>query len=325
MPEPLVTQEQQRDVLIAGGGPAGLSAALILGRCLRNVLVCDTGRPRNARAPGVHGFLTRDGVEPAELRRLARAELARYETVEVRDIEVTDLACRPEGGFLGTLADGTLVHARYVLLATGVRDVVPQVPGFDTFYGRGVFHCPYCDGWENRRQPLAAYGQGRKGEQLALELTAWSDDVVLLTDGQARLSMKDRERLTRAGVVVREDRVSRVEGADHLEQVVFEDGSALPRRAVFFTGNQEQASDLASRLGCSFTRKGAVSTGTYEMSKVPGLFVAGDSSHDVQMAVIAAAEGARAAFAINQALIREKLSEVGAARPPNLVGEGQAP
>jgi thioredoxin reductase len=199
-----------------------------------------------------------------------------------------------------------------------VRDELPQLPGFDELYGRGVFHCPYCDGWEVRRQPLAAWGHGRKGLGLALELTAWSDDVVLLTNGKARLSQRDRERLTRAGVVVCEDRVTRLEGAEGLERVVFEDGLTLPRRALFFTCPPVQRSDLASRLGCRFTRKGAVSTGDYEMSKVPGLFVAGDASHDVQMAIIAAAEGARAAFAINQALIKDDLSEVGAAAPPDL-------
>jgi thioredoxin reductase len=313
----------RRDVLVVGGGPAGLSAALILGRCLRHVLVCDNGQPRNTRAPGVNGFLTRDGVAPAELRRLAREQLARYETVELRDVEVTDIVCQPEMGFFATLSDGTRLHARYVLLATGVRDELPQLPGFDELYGKGVFHCPYCDGWELRGQPLAAFGRGRAGEKLALELTAWSDDVVLLTDGKARLSQRDRERLTRASVVVREDRVAALEGSGSLERVRFADGSALERRGLFFANKPVQRSSLAERLGCRFTRKGAVSTGEFEMSIVPGVFVVGDASHDVQMAIVAAAEGARAAFSINQALIREDLSDVGAAKPPDL--QKQAP
>jgi thioredoxin reductase len=294
------------DVIVVGAGPAGLSAALILGRCRRRVLVCDTGRPRNAASGGLHGFLSRDGIKPTELLRVGREQLRPYDTVELRDVEVTDADCR-EGGFEVTLKDGSRLACRMLLLATGVVDRVPPVPGVEGLYGRSVFHCPYCDAWEVRDQPLAAYGRKQAGVNLALELTVWSGDVVLCTDG-ARLPAEGRERLGRHGIPVREEKIAALEGDDGvLRRVVFAGGPPLPRRALFFSTGYEQRSDLAARLGCDFTRRGAVQAGKFEATNVPRLFVAGDASRDVQLAVVAAAEGAKAAFAINSALLKEDL------------------
>jgi thioredoxin reductase len=295
-------------VIIVGGGAAGLSAALVLGRACRRVLVCDGGSPRNAATQALHGFLTRDGVAPGEFRRLARAELRPYDTVEIRDVAVTDAACE-ESRFRVTTADGTTCHARKLLLATGVVDHVPEIAGLRELYGRTVFHCPYCDGWELRGQPIAVYGRGERGYGLALELTAWSRDLVLVTDGPSELEDDQRVRLETQRIPVEERRVARLDGRDGLlERVVFQNGPALPRRALFFTTSQSQRSPLTSRLGCTLTDKGTVRTGPYETTHLPGLFVAGDASRAVQWVVVAAAEGAEAAFAISQALLKEDLA-----------------
>lgn len=296
------------DVIIVGGGPAGLSAALLLGRCRRRVLVCDSGQYRNAASRATHGFLTRDGSDPAESRRIACEQLRRYETVELRPVEVTD-AVRVNDRFEVALPDGTRLTSRKLLLATGVVDQVPAIPGLEPLYGRSVFHCPYCDGWEVRDQPLAVYGRGVRGRGLALELTAWSDDLVLCTDGPADLRVGDRERLARNGIVIREERIARLEGTDGLlERIVFTSGEALARAALFFNTGQRQRSDLPAKLGCQFTPSGDVWTGAYEASNVPGLYVAGDASRLVQLAIVAAAEGAEAAFAINTALLKKDLA-----------------
>ena len=297
------------DVVVVGAGPAGLSAALILGRCRRRVLVCDTGRPRNAAAQAIHGYLTRDGIPPLEFLACAREELGRYPTVELRGIEVIGAACRSDHTFDVTLADDSVVRSRKLLLATGVMDNLPTIDGFRELYGRSVFHCPYCDGWEVRDQPIAIYGRGARGLGLALELTAWSGDLTLCTDGPSEIAPDDLARLARNGVTVRDDRVARLEGHDGaLTHVVFQSGERLPRRALFFTTGQFQRSDLSARLGCEINEKGTVRTGKYEATHLEGLYVAGDASRAVQWVVVAAAEGAEAAFAINSDLIKADLT-----------------
>ena len=295
------------DVIIVGAGPAGLSAALILGRCRRRVLVCDAGHPRNAVTHALHGFLTRDGVEPAEFLRLAREQLRPYETVELRQTTVTD-ATRLPTHFELTLRDGRQISSRKLLLATGVVDDLPEIAGFSELYGRSVFHCPYCDGWELRDQPLAIYGRGENGSGLALELTLWSRDLVLCTDGSSELSAEQLERLARHNIAIREDKIVRLKGVEGLlESIEFANGEAVARSGMFFSTGQRQGSDLPKKLGCKFAEEGCVDTGEYESTNVPGLYVAGDASRLVQFVVVAASEGAQAAVAINKELMQEEL------------------
>ncbi|HET8837052.1 MAG TPA: NAD(P)/FAD-dependent oxidoreductase [Gemmatimonadales bacterium] len=293
---------------MAGAGPAGLSAALMLGRCRRRVLVCDTGMPRNRWSHAVHGFLTRDGTPPAQLLDLARAELRPYDTVELCEARVID-AVRVSDGFVVRCEDGREIRSRKLLLATGVLDELPAIPGIEAFYGRSVHHCPYCDGWEWRDQPIASYGREEHGAALALSLSVWSRDVVVCTDGPATMSAVTRARLRARGIRVREERVVRLEGeAGLLERIVFDAGEPERRCALFFATGQRQASDLPARLGCRFTAQGAVATGKCEATNVPGLYVCGDASKEAQFVVVAAAEGAEAGMAINQALLEEELA-----------------
>jgi thioredoxin reductase len=297
------------DCIIVGAGPAGLSAALMLGRCRRRVLVCDAGESRNARSKGLHNYLTRDGIAPLEFLRLARKEVEEYPTIEFLPAEVKD-ARRTSDGFTVVLADRTELGARKLLLATGVVDDLPDIDGLRPLYGTSVHHCPYCDGWEWRDQPIAIFGRGEEGFALALALTVWSDDLVLCTDGPSRLTRTQREQLERVGIAVREDEVVRLEGQrGWLSRVIFAEGEPLPRRALFLSSAQHQRSDLALRLGCRFTEKGAVNTGSCEATDVPGLYVAGDASKDTQFVIVAAAEGAEAGMAINKALLKDDLAQ----------------
>ena len=254
----------------------------------------------------MHGFLGRDGGSPHEFLSIARAELQAYETVTFCEDEALEI--QPlEGGFAVVLRQAGVRRCRKVLLATGVVDRVPAIAGIERFYGRSVHHCPYCDGWEKREQPLAAYGQGEKGCGLALMLTLWSRDIVLCTDGPANLSDVQHQQLARHGIAVREDPIACVEGtADGvLDRVVFVTGEKLARRALFFNTGQTQRSSLFTKLQCNFTDKGGVVSRDTEETSVAGVYVAGDASRDVQLVIVAAAEGARVAVAINKALLQE--------------------
>jgi thioredoxin reductase len=297
------------DCVVVGAGPAGLSAALMLGRCRRTVLVCDVGHPRNVRSAGLHNYLTRDGIQPAELLQLGRAELGRYHSVEFRGVEVLD-ATRSSDGFRVVCADGRQLSSRKLLLATGVVDELPAIEGLEALYGTSVHHCPYCDGWEWRDQPVGIYGRGEEGLALALGLTAWTEDLVLCTDGPSGLSPENLEQLSGEGIEVREEPLARLEGNDgYLERVIFRNEESLPRRALFVCAGQHQRSALARKLGCRFTEKGAVVTGSCEATEVPGLYVAGDASKEAQFAIVAAAEGAEAGMAINKALLKDDLAQ----------------
>jgi len=289
------------DVIVIGGGPAGLSAALVLGRCRRRVMVCDAGQPRNASAQALHGYLTRDGISPRELLRLGREELHPY-GIELRNVSVTDVVPAADG-FDVRLDTGERLVARSVLVATGVRDHIPDIPGLDECYGISVHHCPYCDGWEERDRIVAVIGHGAGGAGLALSLKTWSDRVVLCTNGRPRVGSGHRAQLAAHGITIVDRRIAQVDHTDgRIRALVMQRGEPVACEAVFFSAGQTQQSDLPKRLGCDITRGGTVKTNRLGQTCVPGLYVVGDASRDVQFVIVAAAEGAKAAVAINKAL-----------------------
>jgi thioredoxin reductase len=280
-----------------------LSAALMLGRCRRRVLVCDRGEPRNQRSTALHGYLTRDGIAPSDFLDAARRELVPY-GIEFRCRAIKG-ARRDRDGFSVQLVDGRRERSRFLLLASGVKDRLPEVPGVAECYGRSVFHCPYCDGWESRDKRLGVLGP--HAVPLALSLKTWSSNVVLCTHG-GRLDVAARRRLADNGIALRTATVARLAHVDgRVTHIDFVDGARLPCDALFFGTGQYQQDSLAERLGCAFNRKGTVTTGTLCDTNVPGVFVAGDASHDAQFVAVAAAEGIKAAVAINQALQRAEL------------------
>ena len=310
------------DVVIVGGGPAGLNAALILGRCRRRVLVCDSGTPRNAAAQALHGFLTRDGTPPLELVRLGREELRPYD-IHVRQARVTAVE-RRASDFEITIGGAERVRSQSILLATGVCDQLPSIPGLRECYGISVHHCPYCDGWEHRDESLAVIGRGQSAAGLALSLRTWTGRVTLCTNGPPRLTAKQAGQLRARDIAVRAERIQDVEHQDgRVTQLILKASEPVACKGVFLSSTQAQQSEFAKSLGCEFNRKGTVKTDNLGKTCIPRVFVVGDASRDVQFAIVAAAEGAKAGVAINKALQEQDgLALTDTAEPPRRLAEG---
>ncbi len=309
------------DAVIVGGGPAGLSAALVLGRCLRRVLVCDAGLPRNAPARIFNGFLSRDGSTPAEFLEICRKQLRRYETVELRKVKVEDVE-RGDRRFTVVLETGERIVTRLILLASGLVDELPQIEGLKQFYGKTAHSCPYCDGWESRGEPMAVAGGNQCAVDLAIELLLWSKDVVLCTNGSLTCDEKSRAQLQRAAVRIIDTPIARLEGeGEELRGIRFTDRSFLPRKVLFFSPEQHQRSPLAERLGCGFCPDDVccIESGDDTATCVPGVYAAGNASKGVQLVIAAAAEGTLAAVAMNNALL-EADAETGALADAEIAG-----
>jgi thioredoxin reductase len=291
------------DALIVGAGPGGLSCALNLARCMRKIAIFDDGVARNDVAREVHGFITRDGAAPGELKRIAREELMKY-GVEVRRAHVDDVK-RVRGGFEIDV-DGTTLTARKLVLATGLVDTLPEIEGFESFYGTSIWHCPHCDGYEARGRKLAVLANGKESVGLALSMRVFTDDVILLTNG-VRLDDKRRDKCGVHTLRCIDKAIVRFEGrAGQLEYVVFDDGERLARNGLFFHLGTKQRSDLPAKLGCEFDRHGeVVRMNRGEESSSPGVYVVGDASEDARLIVVAAAEGAKAAVHIHKRLREE--------------------
>jgi thioredoxin reductase len=291
--------DERWEVVIVGGGAAGLSAALVLGRARRWTLVLDAGEQSNRPAHGIGGLLGHDGLAPAELYRKGRQELRAYPSVEVRDARVTGGAPDEGGGFVLSTAAGEVVRAERVVLATGMTYAVPDLPGLAPLWGDTAFHCPYCHGWEVRDGALAVLGAGH-GVHRALLLQGWSRDVVLLTDGPAELDDAERSVLSSAGITVDERPVAGVTAHDgRLSAVVFADGTELPRDGLLVFSPLRQRTGLAEELGAALDERGAVDVDGFGRTTVPGLYAAGDVSTLLPQVAAAVAEGSRVAAVLN--------------------------
>lgn len=296
------------DVVIVGGGPAGLSAALVLGRGRRSALLVDGETPRNARAHQIHNFVTRDGTPPKEFRAIARAQLVPYDSVAVRDATVTKIAV-VEGGFDVTIGDDAApVRARRVLLASGVRDEQPAIEGVAERWGTSIFQCPYCHGWEYRDQPWGVLMTSDPLVEWATFLTNWAKPLVAFTNG-ATLSAESVQKLEGAGVQVEAEPIARIVGtAEGMDRIELRSGKSLPCKALAIRPVQRPV-DLVIELGLERDDNGFVRVNPMTReSSVPGLHVAGDANTMMQSAINAAADGTMSGAMINHALVVENIA-----------------
>ena len=291
------------DVVVVGGGAAGLSAALVLVRAGRTVSIVDAGAPRNAPAEHSHGFLTRDGMPPPDLLAAGRAEVAGYGASLVDDT-VTGI----EPGFVLTLASGEHLRARRLLLATGLRDELPDVPGVRERWGRDLLHCPYCHGYEVRDRPLGVLGGTPDAVQHALLVRQWSSDVTMFAHTSPITSV-EREQLAARGIRVVDGVVARLVVADdRLRGVELEDGSMIPRAAVFVRPSFVPNSGLLTGLGCQLDENGWVTHDVSGRTSVDGVWVAGNAADPRAQLITAAGQGSAAAIAINAHLVDEDVA-----------------
>jgi thioredoxin reductase len=292
------------DCIIVGAGPAGLNAALVLGRARRRVVVLDDAHPRNYATHEMHGVLGHDGLDPAELRARGRAELAGYgvEVVnaEVEDAEVLDGAVR-----LASTRDTDIT--RTVILATGMLDDVPEIPGFSGVWGISAHTCPYCDGFEHRDERLAVLASGARGEHLAVLLRQWSDDVVLLSNGPHDLGVDQLARVHALGIPIVETPVVALEGDDdgRLRRVRLANGETLDRDALFFYVGWRLRNDVARRLGCRLREDGSIAVDSEQATTVDRVYAAGNCAEPRALVPAAAGSGVTAAVAINVRLTFE--------------------
>lgn len=292
------------DVMIVGGSSAGLSAALVLGRARRRVLVFDDGKPCNRFSHASHGFLTRDGVAPADLVGIAREQLQPYESVTLINATAAQVGV-VEGGFSVTTAAGDVHTARKLLLATGLTDTLPAIDGIGQFWGRSVFHCPYCDGWEVRDQPIVVYNDSETALHQIMLLDQWTKRLTLATGGTNKLTDEERARIQKHGIRIIDTPATRVEGGEKIERVVFADGSVVECAAMFVRLVSEQRTTFPRDLGCAFTAQGLVQVSAAAETSVPGVYAAGDIANPARSVALAVGQGATAAFHINHALARE--------------------
>lgn len=305
-----MNNQETFDAVIVGGGVAGLSAALVLGRARRTVVVIDAGSPRNAPADAAYGFITRDGAHPERLLSVAREDLEPY---AVRFLDGTaDRATRTSGGWSVSLQDGRDVPGRHVVLASGLRDVLPEIPGAREAWGRGLLQCPYCHGWEVRDKPLGVLGSVETSVHQALLLRQWSDDVTFFPHLLGPLSEDDERSLRNRGVRVAEGTVEGLAlgpgngGAPRrLRGVRLDDGSLVPCAAVFCEPGADAGTPLITALGCEMRDDGCVSTDDIGRTSVDRVWAVGNVADPAAQLVPAAGDAYRVAVAVNALLVEE--------------------
>ncbi|QMV39858.1 NAD(P)/FAD-dependent oxidoreductase [Cohnella cholangitidis] len=300
--------EQLTDVGIIGGGPAGMNAALVLGRARKSVVLIDEGKPRNRVTRETHGFLTRDGTPPSEFRKVAREQISEYPSVRI----VEDSAVKitgADGDFQLTTAQGSSYRCKKLLFAVGMKDVPLDINGLAEVYGKSAFVCPYCDGWELRDQPLVLIVKGARGLHMAKMISGWTSRYILCSNGPDELTDEQREELKQHNVLIYDSPIERIESNEGMvERVVLEDGNLLPCSGIFFAPKLIAGSNLPQDLGCKVTEAGTVIVDAFGKTNVPGVYSAGDAATELYQAITAASMGSLAAVGINTELLMEAWS-----------------
>ncbi|HYE56382.1 MAG TPA: NAD(P)/FAD-dependent oxidoreductase [Chitinophagaceae bacterium] len=293
------------DVIIIGGSYAGLSAAMALGRSLRKVLVIDSGKPCNRQTPHSHNFITHDGHTPSAIAAEAKAQVQKYDTITFEADIATD-AGRTNEGFMVSTASGRSFTAKKLLLATGLKDIMPPIGGLAECWGISVLHCPYCHGYEVKNETIGLLANGDMGFEFCKLLSNWSSKLTLLTNGSSTLSPEQTEKIKGRNIQLDERIIASIEHNNGvMHRVKFADGTSAPFSAIFTRVPFEQHTNIPQQLGCELTEHGHIKVDNFNKTSVPGVFAAGDNCNMFRAVSIAVGGGTMAGAVINKELIDE--------------------
>jgi thioredoxin reductase len=303
----MIMKEQNAfDVVIVGGSYSGLSAAMALGRGLRNTLVIDSGKPANAKAPHSHNFITQDGNTPSAIALLAREQTEQYPSIKF----VGETAVKVSGNnnqFIITTAEGNAYNARKIIFAAGIKDVMPELKGFEACWGVSIIHCPYCHGYEVRNEATGILANGDMAFEMARMISNWTPNLMLLTNGKSTLTPEQTTKIKSRNIQIEEKTVSELlhSSNGHIHTIQFNDGSAIRLNVLYSRPSFMQHTDVPEQLGCSVTEQGYLTVDAFQKTTIAGVFACGDATTPMRSVANAVAAGSLAGVMVNKELIEE--------------------
>lgn len=293
------------EVIIIGGSYAGLSAAMALGRALREVLIIDSGKPCNRQTPHSHNFITQDGEVPAVIAAKAREQVLAYPTVAFTE-GIAATVVKTDSGFTVTLKDGIEYQAKKVLFATGIKDIMPEIEGFAECWGISVIHCPYCHGYEVRRQKTAIFANGDAAYHYAVLLSQWTKELTIFTNVTSEFTTEQRKKLKEHSIEIIKAPITKlVHDKGRLQQINLADGTSHNYTAMYHRAEYKQHCDIPEQLGCTINEMGFIQTDMMQKTTIAGIFAAGDCTTPMRSVSTAVAQGTMAGAAINAELCQE--------------------
>jgi len=294
------------DCVVIGGGPSGLNASLVLARARKNIILFDEDKPRNAVTHESHGFITRDGIKPSEFKRLAKLDLLKYPNLTMQNQRVAEVKKEKQGFSIYT-ESGEVYESRKIILATGLKDDIPEIDGIHDFYGTSLFSCPFCDGWELQDRPLVLIADNPNAFHKAKLIFNWSKDLVVCTNGNNIFSDEQKELLANNNIQIIEDEILALQGdKGQLKSIRFINGKEIERQGGFVTIGLKQATTIAESLGCIKQTNGGIETDHFGRTNVEGVYASGDISISTpSQVIVAASEGTKTAMGVINDLIKE--------------------
>lgn len=298
-------KEKQFDVIIIGGSYSGLAAGMALGRALRNVLIIDAGDPCNTQTPQSHNFLTNDGKPPKEIASLAKQQVSMYGTISFLKGFATN-GIKTKNGFEMQTESDEIFSSRKLIFATGIKDMIPDIPGFSDSWGISVLHCPYCHGYEVRHQKTGILANGDTGYELSSLISNWTNDLTLYTNGKSTFSNEQKARLQKHTINIVEDEVDRLENENgYIKNIVFKSGTKAPIKALYAKLPFVQHSSIPQSLGCELTQEGYIKIDPAQKTSVHGVYACGDNTTKMRTVANAVSMGTTTGLMVNKELIDE--------------------